>query len=185
MVVGKIGVDAAYDLTVATRATLSEIHCSASTREGHILAKTTREFAPHTKLQITNDSAILTFRSPLGLYLPKEMSKKRISAEKLARVEFATRCIQWMNRGLYLCVAVAFGLLIAATAAPQKKEYEKLQAQLRTAQEREQEMLARKEHQRIELQALREDTAYLEVQARDRLNFYREGERVLRFDSDR
>jgi cell division protein FtsB len=113
------------------------------------------------------------------------MSKKRISAKKLARVELATRCIQWANRALYLCVAVAFGLLIAATAAPQKKEYDNLKAQLRTAQEREREMLARKEHQRIELQALREDTAYLEVQARDRLNFYREGERVLRFEGDR
>lgn len=113
------------------------------------------------------------------------MAKKRISAKKLARVEFATRCIQWMNRALYICVAVAFGLLIAATAAPQKKEYEKLQAQLRTAEERERETLARKEHQRIELQALREDTAYLEVQARDRLNFYRQGERVLRFEGDR
>jgi cell division protein FtsB len=113
------------------------------------------------------------------------MAKKRITARKLARVEFATRCIQWVNRALYLSVAVAFGLLIAATAVPQKKEYERLQAQLRTAREREREALARKNHQRIELQALREDTAYLEVQARDRLNLYREGERVLRFESDR
>ena len=113
------------------------------------------------------------------------MAKKRITAGKLARVEFATRCIQWVNRALYLSVAVAFGLLIAATAAPQKKEYERLQAQLRTAKDREREALARKNHQRIELQALREATAYLEVQARDPLNLYREGERVLRFESDR
>lgn len=113
------------------------------------------------------------------------MAKKRITAKKLARVEFTTRFIQWVNRALYLCVAVAFGLLIAATAAPQKKEYEKLQAQLRNAQDRERETLARKEHERIELHALREDTAYLEIQARDRLNFYREGERVLRFEGDR
>lgn len=113
------------------------------------------------------------------------MAKKRISPKKLARVELATRCIQWVNRALCICVAVAFGLLIAATAAPQKREYDKLKAQLRVAQERERETLARKEHQRIELQALREDTAYLEVQARDRLNFYREGEKVLRFESDR
>jgi len=76
-------------------------------------------------------------------------------------------------------------LLIAATAVPQKKEYEKLKAQLRTAQEREHEALARTEHRKIELQALRHDTAYLEVQARDRLNFYREGERVLRFNANR
>ena len=113
------------------------------------------------------------------------MAKKRITAKKLERVEFTTRCFQWVNRGLYLCVAVAFGLLIVATAAPQKKEYERLQAQLHSAQERERETLARKNHQRIELQALREDTAYLEIQARDRLNFYREGERVLRFEIDR
>lgn len=113
------------------------------------------------------------------------MAKKRITAKKLQRVEFTTRCFQWVNRGLYLCVAVAFGLLIAATAAPQKKEYERLQAQLHSAQERERETLARKNHQRIELQALREDTAYLEIQARDRLNFYRKGERVLRFEIDR
>ena len=115
----------------------------------------------------------------------QRMTKKRITAKKLARIESTTRCFQWVNRTLYLCVAVAFGLLIAATAAPQKKEYERLQAQLRTAQDRERETLARKNHQRIELQALRQDTAYLEVQARDRLNFYREGERVLRFESDR
>ena len=132
-----------------------------------------------------NHSTNLTFPIYRVLNLLKEMSKKRISIKKLARVEVTTRFIQWVNKALYLCMAVAFGLLIAATAAPQKKEYEKLQAQLRTAQERERETLARKDHQRIELQALREDTAYLEVQARDRLNFYREGERVLRFESDR
>ena len=113
------------------------------------------------------------------------MTKKRITAKKLARVESTTRLFQWVTRALYLCVAVAFGLLIAATAAPQKKEHDRLQAQLRAAQDREREALARKNHQRIELHALRKDTSYLEVQARDRLNLYREGERVLRFESDR
>jgi cell division protein FtsB len=112
------------------------------------------------------------------------MAKKRITATKLARVETTTRFIQWMNRALYICVAVAFGMMIAATAVPQKKEYEKLQAQLRNAHLREQDTLARKENHQIRLQALREDTAYLELQARDRLNYYREGESVLRFGSE-
>jgi cell division protein FtsB len=37
----------------------------------------------------------------------------------------------------------------------------------------------------IELRALRQDRAFLEIQARDRLDYFREGERVLRFRRDR
>jgi cell division protein FtsB len=113
------------------------------------------------------------------------MAKKRFTAKKLARIEGRIRLIRVVNRMLYVLMAVAFGLVFTAYAVPQKKEYENLQAKLRAAKEREAETLARKEHKRIELQALREDPAYLEVQARDRLNYYREGERVLRFDADR
>lgn len=113
------------------------------------------------------------------------MAKKRFTAKQLARVESRIRLIRVVNRALYVAMAVAFGLVITAFAVPQKKEYEKLQAQLSATREREAETLAQKEHKRIELQALREDTAYLEVQARDRLNYYREGERVLRFDTNR
>lgn len=113
------------------------------------------------------------------------MSKKRFTAKQLARIETRIRLVQAVNRMLYVCMAVAFGLMITAFAVPQKKEYEKLQAKLNATREREAETLARKDHKRIELQALREDPVYLEVQARDRLNYYHEGERVLRFDTNR
>ncbi len=113
------------------------------------------------------------------------MARKQYTAKKLASVETSTRLIRGINRILCFCVAIAFGLLIAATAAPQKEEYEKLQAKLRQTQAREEAALARKEYKEIQLHALREDTAYLEIQARDRLNYYRPGERVLRFDRDR
>ena len=113
------------------------------------------------------------------------MGKKRVSAEKLAKMESANKFIQGLNKLLCICLAVAFGLLIAATAAPQKRELGKLEMQLRAVQEREDETLARKEHKEIELQALREDPGYLEIQARDRLNYYRPGERVLRFGGER
>jgi cell division protein FtsB len=116
---------------------------------------------------------------------PQEMGKKRITANKLANMESANRFIQGLNKLLCIGLAVAFGLLIAATAAPQKKELEKLEAKLCAMQNREDETLARKEHKEIELQALREDPSYLEIQARDRLNYYREGERVLRFGGNR
>lgn len=113
------------------------------------------------------------------------MAKKRFTAKQLARVETRIRFIRVINRSLYLVMAVAFGLVITSFAVPQKKKYEKLQAQLSATREREAETLTEKEHKRIELQALREDPVYLEVQARDRLNYFREGERVLRFDTNR
>lgn len=113
------------------------------------------------------------------------MARRPFTAQKFARVEGATRFIKWINRLLCLALAVAFGLLITATAIPEKRKLEVLQTKLRMTQEREQQTLDEKDHQEIQLHALREDTAYLEVQARDRLNYFREGERVLRFDPNR
>ena len=110
------------------------------------------------------------------------MARKQFTAEKIARVEGATRFIKGTNGLLCVALAVAFGLFIAATAIPQKRKLERLQTKLRMMEEREQATIDRKEHSEIKLHALREDSAYLEVQARDRLNYYREGERVLRFD---
>lgn len=112
------------------------------------------------------------------------MGRKQFTAKKLANVETSTRFVRGINRILCFCVAIAFGLLIAATAAPQKQDYEKLQTKLLQTQAREETALARKEYKEIQLKALREDTSYLEIQARDRLNYYRPGERVLRFDRD-
>lgn len=113
------------------------------------------------------------------------MARKQFTAEKIARMEGVTRFIKGLNRLLYVVLAIAFGLLVTATAIPQKRKLEELQTKLRMTQEREQDAIDRKEHNEIRLHALREDTAYLEVQARDRLNYYREGERVLRFDPNR
>lgn len=113
------------------------------------------------------------------------MAKPKFTAKKLERLEATTRFIKGSNRLLCLSTAIAFGLLVAAPSIPQKKEFEKLQTKLRSIQAREQATLDIKEHKEIELHALREDPSYLEVQARDRLNYYREGERVLRFKPDR
>lgn len=113
------------------------------------------------------------------------MAKTKFTPQKLARLESRVRFIKGTNRLLYLFTAMSFGLLIVASAYPSIRESEKLQAKLRSAQEREQKALDIKEHREIELHALREDPAYLEVQARDRLNYYREGEKILRFERDR
>ncbi|NJR42878.1 MAG: hypothetical protein HC767_09690 [Akkermansiaceae bacterium] len=58
---------------------------------------------------------------------------------------------------------------------------EKLEAKLVLAKNREKEILADREYHQIEHRALREDPAFLEIHARDRLDYYLEGEKVLKF----
>ena len=53
------------------------------------------------------------------------------------------------------------------------------------AKEREEKVLADREYHQIEHRALREDPEFLEIHARDRLDYYRAGERVLKFESGR
>lgn len=113
------------------------------------------------------------------------MARKRIEAAKLTRLEARTRMIRGAGRLVFIAFGVALGFVVLATAMPQKRELEKLEARLILAQDRERLANAQREQRRIELRALREDPAYLEIHARDRLDYFREGERILRFRRDR
>lgn len=113
------------------------------------------------------------------------MARKRIKAGKLTRLEARARMIHGAGRLFFVAFGVALGFVVLATAVPQKRELEKLQGRLAQAQERDQLVTAQRDQRRIELRALREDPAYLEVHARDRLDYYQDGEQVLRFRRDR
>jgi hypothetical protein len=113
------------------------------------------------------------------------MARRRIEAAKLAHLEARTRVIRGAGRMLFIVFGVALGFVVVATAVPQRHELEKLEGRLKLAQEREKQVGAERDHRRIELRALREDPAYLEVHARDRLDYCAEGERILRFRRDR
>lgn len=103
----------------------------------------------------------------------------------LARLEARTRVVKALVRCAFVLFCVSLGFVVVAMAVPQQRLLKKLEAKLVEAKEREKVALADREHRRIELQALREDPAYLEIHARDRLNMCREGERILRFKRDR
>lgn len=100
---------------------------------------------------------------------------------KLTRLEARTRVIQGASRVTFVVFCMAIGFVVAATAVPQRRELEKLEAKLKLAKEREAGIVADREYHQIEYRALREDPAFLEIHARDRLNYYREGERILKF----
>ncbi len=109
------------------------------------------------------------------------MARRKLAIEKVRRLEARTQVIQWAGRAVFVVACLALGFVVVATAIPQKRKLDELEAKLEKAKAREQEVLNERETHEIEHRALREDPVFLEIHARDRLNYYREGERVLRF----
>lgn len=112
------------------------------------------------------------------------MAKRSMAGVKLTRLEARTRLIQGAGKLAFVAFCVSVGFVVVATAFPQRRELIKLEAKLKEAQEQEELMLADREYHQIEYRALREDPAFLEIHARDRLDYYREGERVLKFRTE-
>ena len=99
----------------------------------------------------------------------------------MTRLEARTRVIRGAGRIVFVVFCMAIGFVVVATAFPQRRELERLEVKLKLAKEREAGIVADREYHQIEYRALREDPAFLEIHARDRLNYYRDGERVLKF----
>ena len=108
-----------------------------------------------------------------------------MASAKLTRLEARTRVIQGAGKFALIACCLALGFVVVATAFPQRRTLEKLEANLKLAQERGRLVAAERDARHIELRALHEDPAFLEIHARDRLDYYRDGERVLRFKRDK
>ena len=109
------------------------------------------------------------------------MSKRPTVSVKMTRLEARTRVIQGTGRFVFMVFCIAIGFVVVATAFPQHREVERLETKVRLAKDREMKVKAEVECRQIEYRALREDPAFLEIHARDRLDYYRQGERILRF----
>ena len=109
------------------------------------------------------------------------MAKRSMAGVKLTRLEARTRVIQGAGRIVFVVFCMAIGFVVVATAFPQRREMEKLEAKLKLAKDYEATILADREYHQVEYRALREDPSFLEIHARDRLNYYRTGERILKF----
>ena len=108
------------------------------------------------------------------------MAKRGMAGDKLTRLEARTRVIQGAGRIVFVVFCMAIGFVVVATAFPQRRELAKLEEKLKLAKEREETVVADRDYHQIEYRALREDPAFLEIHARDRLDYYRQGERNLK-----
>ncbi|GAA5118677.1 septum formation initiator family protein [Luteolibacter yonseiensis] len=112
------------------------------------------------------------------------MAKRSVTGVKLKRLEARTRAIQGAFRLSFVAFCVSIGFVVVATAFPQRRDLVKLEEKLKETQQRERAAIAEREYHQIEYRALREDPEFLEIHARDRLDYYRPGERVLKFRRD-
>ena len=111
-------------------------------------------------------------------------ARKKAHGVKLKRLEAQTRVICTFNRIIFAVIGLILGLAVVASALPQKQRLAELRFKLAQTLEAEKRILAEKEFRETELQALKEDPAFLELKAMDRLNVHREGEKVYRFTRD-
>lgn len=109
------------------------------------------------------------------------MAARRITVEKIRSMQARTRFFVLGQRVMALACGLAAGFVVVAWAMPQKRLLDDLGDALSDAHAREREILDEREFHEIELNALRNDPAFLEIHARDRLDYYREGERILKF----
>ncbi len=82
-------------------------------------------------------------------------------------------------------VLLIFGCLgVIATCLPEFKSLQVSEGELAVVQDEELAMNARVDQQLREYRALEQDPYFLEVYGRDRLDLYKEGERVFRFSHE-
>jgi hypothetical protein len=125
----------------------------------------------------------LTFVPDFRLLGPR-MGKIVSSNPGLQRLQARTRIIGVAWRSSFVVFLASAGFAVFAASYPQDRVIRELERQQVTAEELERQVQAEREHRAIELRALREDPAYLELLARDRLDSCLEGEKVLRIRRD-
>jgi cell division protein FtsB len=103
---------------------------------------------------------------------------------KITRLRAQPRALRVVN-GFALCLlGLSIGGLVVAGALPQMRQHAEKKRELEAVLERERAVMAEKEDTRATHDALRHDTEYLELHARDRLNLHKPGETIYRMERD-
>lgn len=111
----------------------------------------------------------------------RQMGLISLQGDKVRRLEARIRVVRGASRFAMILFCLSIGFVVVATAVPQRREVLRLNERLLKAKQLEAGISAERDQRQIELRALREDPAFLEVHARDRLDLCEEGERVFRF----
>ena len=112
---------------------------------------------------------------------PVHPSRKRPVTRRLRALTMGFRIV---NRAAFSIFLLTGCIALAVLSVPQMRALRSLNEELARANAQESHVLSQREQRRRELAALRDDPAYLELVARDRLDLYRTGERIYRIRKD-
>jgi cell division protein FtsB len=107
--------------------------------------------------------------------------KKKTSRVKLKRLEAQTRVICTFNRIVFGVMALVLAMAVVASALPQRRRLAELEDKLQQVLAEEKKVDAEHGYRETEYRAMKDDPAFLELKAMDRLNLRREGEKIYRF----
>ena len=110
--------------------------------------------------------------------------RKKAVEVKLKRLEAQTQVIRAFNRIVFGVLGLVLGMVVVASALPQKRHLTDLEFELARVLEAEKKIVAEKEYRETEYLALKEDPEFLELKAMDRLNLHRQGDKVYRMKRD-
>lgn len=110
------------------------------------------------------------------------MAAKKHTRKNVRRLKAQTTFIRATNGFLITVILLVIGLIFCLSYLPQKHAYEKKLGELAEAREREEQADSQLDYLRVKLEAIKSDPAYLEIQARDRLQVYRPGETIFRIE---
>ena len=102
----------------------------------------------------------------------------------MSKIEARTEWIRSLNRTVVSLLALGVGVVVVASAVPERKRLSEKELELRETLAREVEMKAERDADAVHYQALKNDPQYLEERARDRLDYCRPNERVLRIQRE-
>jgi len=120
----------------------------------------------------------------LTTFLGMAARRKKTVEVKLKRLEAQTQVIRAFNRIVFGILGLGLGLVVVASALPQKRELENLEFELARVLDAEKAVMAEKEYRETEYLALKEDPEFLELKSMDRLNLRRDGDKVYRMKRD-
>jgi hypothetical protein len=109
---------------------------------------------------------------------------KHLETAKASRLKFRLAFLKVIEKSTFLLMCLSAGFLVYGWSIPQQRHLHALEKKLQLTKQHEKQVLADLEYHQIEFRALKTDPTFLEIHARDRLNYYREGERVLRFSKN-
>ena len=111
-------------------------------------------------------------------------SQHQSSILGMSRIEAQTEWLRNLNRTFVALLVLGIGVVVVASAVPERRRLAEKEQELRETIAREREARSAKDASEVCFQALKDDPQYLETVARDRLDYCRPDERVLRIQRE-